>query len=110
MVLVGAPGQLVGVALGRVGALNPPDGEVGSDEVAEALEPVQQRPLLARREEWVGDGLGPVERRRLPARSDQEVAPRVAQREGAQGRTSKSSPLPTTSRSVVSSPRRGRRG
>ena len=86
--------QLIGVvALGRVGAVDPPEREVGADQVGEALEPVQQRPLLRRRQERVGDRLGAVEGRRLPAGADQDVAPRVAQREAAHGRTSSASPF-----------------
>ena len=105
---VGAAGELGRVARGGVGAGDAPDRDVGARRAEEALEAVQQRPLLLRREEGVGGGLGAVERGGLPAGADQQVAPRVAQREAGHGRTSSTSASPSASRVVESAPRRSR--
>ena len=102
---VGSARQLVGVALGRVGAADPPQREVGAGQLGEALEAAQQRPLLRGARQRVGEGPGAVERRGLPAGADQQVRARVAQRE-AHPRTSSLSPAPSASRVAGRSPRR----
>ena len=85
MARVGRPFQFCRVALGRVGALDPPDREIGADQVTEALDPAQQAPLPLLGKERVGDRLRPVEGHGLPAGADQHVSPRVAQGEADHG-------------------------
>src|ERR1700735_1202221 len=95
MTLVEQPGGVLHVLLGRIGALDAPQGEVGANRMREALQATLQRPLLTRRQIWVGRHPQPVQAGGLTAPAEEHIALRVTQWE-AHGRPSTTCPPPSS--------------
>jgi len=94
------------VLIGRVGAADPPQAEVGADDVPEALEPALKSPLPSDREVGVSGHRDAIQRGAVARATEQEVAVRVAHPEGGHRRTSTTCPSSSSSTSQRRSPER----
>ena len=87
------------VAVGRVGAADPIQREVGLDREREAGEPPQPLALVRGRQERIGDRVHAKQRGARIAVADEDVLVRVAQGEPSHGRTSSTTPGHSTTAS-----------